>query len=287
MEHTMSPPRTAARLPRHPSRRTIAEAVQYSAPWHWLTSPQSYGLEHVPQKGPLLFVGNHTIFGVLDAPMLVLELYTKRGIFLRALGDHLHFRIPLWRDLLRRYGVVDGTRENCARLMRAGESILVFPGGGREVAKRRGEKYQLIWGHRIGFARLAIRFRCPIVPFAAVGAEEAFDILVDANDVLDSPLGAMLERLGARTDVIMPIVKGIGPTPLPRPERLYFYFPPPIDTRKYAGRYRDDAACYALRREVERAIRRGIRFLQAKQRADPERHLIPRLIRQLQGRTTS
>lgn len=280
----MPAPRKVAGLPAPPSRAVIAAAVQYSKPWHWLTSPQSYGLEHIPDHGPLLFVGNHTIFGVLDAPMMVLELYTKRGIFVRALGDHLHFRIPLWRDLLRRYGVVDGTRENCARLMRAGKSILVFPGGGREVAKRKGEKYQLIWGHRIGFARLAIQHRCPIVPFAAVGAEDALDILVDANDVLGSPLGAILERLGVRTDVIMPIVKGIGPTPLPRPERLYFYFAPPIETRKYAGRYKDDAACFALRHAVERAIQRGIRFLRAKQRADPERHLIPRLIRELRDR---
>ena len=237
-------------VPRSLSRRTIEASMQYFAPWYWLTAPRSYGLEHIPATGPLLFVGNHTIFGVLDAPMMLYELYSKRGIYLRALGDHMHFQIPFWGGLLRRYGVVDGTRANCARLMRAGHAILVFPGGGREVAKRRGEKYQLIWKNRVGFARLAIRYRCPIVPFAAVGAEEAFDILLDANDLLRSPLGAMLDRLGVRTDVIMPIVKGIGPTPLPRPERLYFHFAPPIDPRKFEGRYQDDEACYALRREV-------------------------------------
>lgn len=255
--------------------------MRFFRPWHWLTAPKSMGIEQVPDRGPLLFVGNHTIFGVLDAPMMFYELYAKRGIFLRALGDHAHFRIPLWGDLLRRYGVVDGTRENCASLMRAHESILVFPGGGREVAKRKGEKYQLIWKNRVGFARMAIRFGCPIVPFAAVGAEEAFDILLDANDLLASPLGAILNRFSVDTDVIMPIVKGIGPTPVPRPERLYFYFGPPVDTRRYMGRYQDDEACFAVRREVERAVRRGIRVLQAEQRRDPDRHLVPRLIKQL------
>jgi hypothetical protein len=34
--------------------------------------------------------------------------------------------------------------------------VLVYPGGGREVAKRKGEKYQLLWKERVGFARLAI-----------------------------------------------------------------------------------------------------------------------------------
>ena len=170
--------------------------------------------------------------------------------------------------------------------MRAHESILVFPGGGREVAKRKGEKYALIWKNRVGFAHMAIRFGCPIVPFAAVGAEEAFDILLDANDLMASPLGAILERLGVRGDVIMPIVKGIGPTPLPRPERLYFYFGAPIDTRRYKGRHQDTEACFAVRREVERVVRRGIRVLRTEQQRDPERHLLPRLIKQLRQRTS-
>jgi 1-acyl-sn-glycerol-3-phosphate acyltransferase len=252
--------------------------------WHWLTAPKALGIERVPDRGPLLFVGNHTLFGVLDAPMLFYELYSKRGIFLRALGDHRHFGVPLWGDWLRRFGVVDGTRENCAHLMRAHESILVFPGGGREVAKRKGEKYKLMWKNRVGFARMAIRFGCPIVPFAAVGAEEAFDILIDANELLATPLGAILNRLGVDTDLIMPIVKGIGPTPVPRPERLYFCFGPPIDTQRYQGQHQDDEACFAVRREVERAVRRGIRVLRAEQHRDPERHLMPRLIKQLQRR---
>lgn len=250
--------------------------MRFFRAWYWLTAPKSIGIEQVPDRGPLLVVGNHTLFGVLDAPMMLYELYAKRGIFLRSLGDHRHFQVPIWRDLLRSYGVVDGTRENCARLMQAHESILVFPGGGREVAKRKGEKYKLIWKNRVGFARMAIRFGCPIVPFAAVGAEEAFDILIDANEILASPLGAILKRFGVDPDVIIPIAR-----PLPRPERLYFYFGPAIDTRRYQGRYQDDEACFAVRREVERAVRRGIRILRAEQRRDPERHLLPRLIKQL------
>jgi hypothetical protein len=41
-------------------------------------------------------------------------------------------------------GVVLGTPEGCAELMVCGESIPVFPGGGREVCKRKGEKCELI-----------------------------------------------------------------------------------------------------------------------------------------------
>ena len=74
---------------------------------------------------------------------------------------------------------MEGTPENCAQLMRQGESILVFPGGSREVFKRKGEQYRLMWKERLGFARLAMAYRCTIVPFAAVGADDCYDIVFD------------------------------------------------------------------------------------------------------------
>jgi 1-acyl-sn-glycerol-3-phosphate acyltransferase len=121
-----------------------------------LTSPRCFGIDRIPEERPLLLVGNHTLYGVLDVPFLMRELYLARGIFVRVLGDHAHFRIPLWGRFLTEYGVVDGTPKNCAALLEAGQVVLVFPGGGREVAKRRGEKYRLLWKERLGFARMAI-----------------------------------------------------------------------------------------------------------------------------------
>jgi hypothetical protein len=42
------------------------------------------------------------------------------------------------------------------------------PGGAGEVFKGRGQDYKLLWKERLGFARMAIEFGYPIVPFAAV-----------------------------------------------------------------------------------------------------------------------
>jgi hypothetical protein len=56
--------------------------------------------------------------------------------------------------------VIDGTPENVRALVRAGDSIVVFPGGAREVFKRRGEKYTLLWG--TGAALRASRSRTGI-----------------------------------------------------------------------------------------------------------------------------
>ena len=75
---------------------------------------------------------------------------------MRSLGGHLHFRVPLWRDLLARFGTVDGRPENCEALMRAGESIVVFPGGAREVFKHKGAPLRTLMatsGHECALRR--------------------------------------------------------------------------------------------------------------------------------------
>jgi 1-acyl-sn-glycerol-3-phosphate acyltransferase len=269
----------------------IAELDRIVAPLKRLLSPVSFGIEHVPREGAVLLAGNHTIYGLLDIPMLGLEIYEKTGRAVRGLGDHNHFALPIWRDLLRRIGAVRGTRENCARLLEAGEAVLVFPGGGREVMKHKGEKYRLVWKERVGFARLAIEHGVPIVPFASVGVEDMFEIVVDADDVLASPLGSLLRALGITEkpwfrhgEILPPISRGTGPAGLPRLERQYFLFGAPIWTARFAGDHEDPEACLALRREVQAAVERGIAQLQQVRSGDPERYPLQRLLRWIASR---
>ncbi|MCA9519535.1 MAG: acyltransferase family protein [Myxococcales bacterium] len=249
----------------------IAELVE---PFRQFLDPYCEGIEGIPRQGPALFVGNHTLGGVFDAPIMYLELWRQRRIYPRALGHYIHFMIPIWRDWLERYGVVEGTRANCSRLMKEGHHVLVFPGGGREVAKRRGEKYQLIWKERTGFARMAIEHRCPIVPFSAVGVEDALDIVFDANDFHASAVGEWLRSMGLSLpdELLIPIFKGIGITPIPRPERLYFRFAEPIDTNEYADRGDIESASRQLRDRVRAIVEEGIGHLQTIQEADPKRN---------------
>jgi 1-acyl-sn-glycerol-3-phosphate acyltransferase len=250
------------------------------APWWTLTAPRFHGLENVPVDRPVLLVGNHTLMGLLDAPLMVVGLFELRGVRVRPLGDHVHFRIPGWRDLLRAYGTVEGSREACRALMRARESVLVFPGGAREVFKRKGEKYHLLWGERTGFAHLAIEHGYPIVPFAAVGAEECYDILVDAGDLLRA--AQLLGRL-PRAAEIPPLVRGLGPTVLPRPERFYFSFGAPIETDYLRGLDASERVCRTLREQVRAGIDAGIAFLLAERERDPDRHLVARVTHRLLG----
>lgn len=265
---------TALDLPRPPTERQMNRLVSATAPFARVTQPLVLGMDNVPDRGALL-VGNHTLFGLLDLPFMMAELWTQRGIVTRGLGDHGHYAIPVWRDLLERAGMVRGTRENARALMRDGQNVLVFPGGGGEVFKSRGEKYQLKWKERLGFARLAIEFGYPIVPFAAIGVEDMFDVVADDKSPGLAQVSALMKRLVGIP--LPPIARGIGATPLPRPQRLYFWFGEPIETDRFDGRSEDDDAARALRDEVKAAVEQGLDTLMAEREHDPKRGLLPRL----------
>ena len=267
------------------------ELRRIAGPLRALLSPVAIGLEHIPREGAVLLVGNHTIYGLVDIPMLGLAILDGTGRMVRGLGDHNHFALPLWRDVLTRLGAVRGTRENCAELFEKGEAVLVFPGGGREVMKRKGERYKLVWKERVGFARLAIEHGVPIVPLASVGVDDMFEIVVDAAEILRSPVGDLLRALGIPSqpwfrhgEILPPIARGKGPIGLPRLERQYFLFGPPIETKHLAGRHEDAKTCLALREEVSRAIEMQIADLLAVQAGDPERYPLQRLLRRIAAR---
>jgi 1-acyl-sn-glycerol-3-phosphate acyltransferase len=158
--------------------------------------------------------------------------------------------------------------------MRRGETLLVFPGGGREVAKRKGEKYRLLWGARSGFARLAVAHGYPIVPFATVGAEDALDIVVDTDHPLLAPARRLFGKISGSPD-LFPVVRGLGPTPIPRPERQYYWFGEPIDTTGIAAT--DDTGTARVRDATRAAVEQGIAFLIERRRTDPHRSVRQRL----------
>jgi 1-acyl-sn-glycerol-3-phosphate acyltransferase len=242
------------------------------APLARVTQPKVYGIERIPDRGVLL-VANHTIYGLVDVPFVIAELWKRSEIAVRGLGDDAHYAVPVWRNLLERAGMVRGTRENVRLLMRDGQNVLVFPGGAGEVFKQRGERYQLKWKERLGFARLAIEFSYPVIPLAMVGVEEMFDILTDDATPIVGEVSRLMQRLVGLP--LPPIGVGLGPL-LPRPERLYFWFGEPIDTSRFAGRADDDAA-RAVRDETRGAIERGIEYLRAERQDDPRRGLAARL----------
>lgn len=268
---------------------TEKQLWKLSAPLRTYFSPKFYGLEKLDPNKPVLMVGNHTIFGVIDVPLLLAQIYRERGIRVRTLADHQHYDIPIWRDMVERSGGVEGTRENCSKLMERGEHIMVFPGGAREVSKRKGEQYQLTWKRRIGFCKMAIQHGYNIVPFASVGPDDMYDIVVDAEDVIHSPVGKLLKKAGLLEkkgllrggDIIMPLTRGIGFTALPRPERFYFSIGDEIEVSRFQGKENDEDALFDLRDEVAFAIQSLIGEMLTVRENDIDKGIVRRVLNRL------
>ena len=91
-------------------------------PLRRVVDPVCLDAVRVPERGPALLVGNHTVYGLQDAPLMVAELHRRRGLFPRALGDHAHFVIPVWGDLLRAFGVSTARARTAAGCSQTGRS---------------------------------------------------------------------------------------------------------------------------------------------------------------------
>jgi 1-acyl-sn-glycerol-3-phosphate acyltransferase len=133
-----------------------------------------HGLQNVPE-GRALLVANHTFGWDIGFAAAAIWRESRRPVWM--LGEHAWWRVPFVRRVAAAVGMVDGTRKNIDRLLANDELVLVLPGGLREAMKPRELRYRLLWGDRYGFARAAIRNNAPIVPVAAIGADDVFDVV--------------------------------------------------------------------------------------------------------------
>lgn len=240
---------------------------------HAALQPKFLGADVLPAGNrKVIFVMNHQMGG-FEIPLFIEHCHVELDLFPRALADHFHFMVPGWGQVLRDNGAIDGTRENCSLVMGMGQPMLVFPGGGNEILKsRHDEKYALKWKDRAGFARLAMEHGYTIVPVAAVGLEDQFDVLADI------PIGGVLAYMGAkgsRAELTLPVM---APNSGNLGQRLYFRFLEPVDTTTMGGpgKAGDNAAVMVVRDLVKDRLEAGLQALLKERELDPERFIVCR-----------
>ena len=292
------------------------------------------GLDHVPvgsARGdrPVLLVGNHQTMAP-DLGFLIEAFIREKGVIPRGLahpviagggggrgtgaaaersgggGNGDGFLFETGDDAAAEgfgggiapftsFGAVPVSGANFYRLLAANETVLLFPGGVREAFKRKDEEYRLFWPSQPEFVRMAVRHGATIVPFGAVGADDAVEMIADADDVANLPFGlgaAAFERIrslpkarevdtrvtmdgGAEETFVQPIV---APRGVPR--RFYFKFATPIET---AGLYesgfsKDDAAVSRLYAEVREEVEESIDWLLRRRGEDPFENTLQRVV---------
>lgn len=149
----------------------------------WREGHEYVGLRVVRTKK--LAAGRPYIFGWHPHGILILSrLSMYGGIFealfpgieTRALGATPIFFWPGSREISLWLGAVDASVSVARRVLEAGLSIVVYPGGSREIFKtdKRSRETVLELKERTGFVRLAMQYGAPLVPVVVYGERSAY-----------------------------------------------------------------------------------------------------------------
>ena len=175
------------------------------------------GFENIPRDRAALLVLYHGLMP-LDGWYFSAWYYHQTGRMVRPLGDRFLFKTPGLAWLLRQGGAVPGEPQVALDLLSAGHLVLVSPGGVREALSGRQRHYQVIWGQRMGFARLAIEAGVAVLPAFTENVEELY-----RAPFCDRPF---FQRIYERTR--LPIVPVVGLGALPFPVKLRMHIGAPI-----------------------------------------------------------
>lgn len=210
--------------------------------------PRVIGAENLP-RGRALIIGCHSGVVPYDAACTLVAIHEVTGRFSRAIGDNLFGRSRSVERFLQQQGAVVGRPDVVARLLRAGNMVLVFPGGAKDMERPYLTQRYRVLPHRGfapghgGYIKLALRTQTPIVPLAVVGAEEAHLMLGSVR--------GLAQVLGLP---FFPFVV----FPMPLPVRLYIRFGTPITLRGIAADAKDQGRVDHLNEIVRRRLQRLI-----------------------------
>ncbi|KAK2977353.1 hypothetical protein RJ640_013332 [Escallonia rubra] len=246
------------------------------------------GLAGIPNKGPVLLVGNHMLLGREIIP-LVSEFIRENNVLVRGLAHPAFLKAGQSNefshyDFVKACGALPVTASNFFKLPATNSYALLYPGGLRESFHHKGEEYKLFWPEKPEFVRMAAKFGATIVPFGVVGEDDlAEQLVLDFNGMLTLPglnddIRRMNEEIRQFSELGERIYQEIhSPGLLPKiPGRLYFLFGKPIQTKGRAEILKDRECAKELYLQIKTEVERNIAYLIKKREEDPYRGIIQR-----------
>ena len=231
-------------------------------------------------------MGNHQLYG-FDGPLLVEEFVRERRRYVRPMVfppllaevsplAPFPYPLPGTKETFDRFGAVPVSARSLFKSLAANETVLLFPGGAREVFKRKGEEYTLFWPDDPDLVRLAARCNATLLPFSGIGGDESFTIALDSDELLAAPaVGDFFqERVGGMPSLVEDDVF-VPPFGAITPQRHYFLFGEPIATAGVDPADREAVA--AVYSELKRQVTDGLATLRQEVRpSDPYSDLVKR-----------
>ena len=216
--------------------------IRESLPGLWMLASLYFraevrGLQHIPEDGPVLLVGNHSGGNVTpDTHVFTLAFTTYFGVERRfhQLAHNLVLSLP-GLGILRKYGTVAANPANAERALREGAALLVYPGGDYEVHRPSWESARVDFGGRRGFIRLAMEHEVPLVPVVSIGGQETA-LFVSRGERLARVLGLdrMFRLKVLPISIALPWGLNVGDMlgHLPLPAKITIQVLPPLDVRE-------------------------------------------------------
>jgi 1-acyl-sn-glycerol-3-phosphate acyltransferase len=223
--------------------------IRENLPLAWLLATLWFrgevrNLGNVPERGPVLMVGNHSGGNVTpDTLLFTLAFSTYFGVerAFYQLAHNLVLVSPVGQ-ILRRYGTVPASPEHAQEALDAGAALLVYPGGDWEVHRPTWERNKVDFAGRKGFVRLALDADVPIVPVVSIGGQETA-LFLSHGGRLARALGVdrALRLKVIPISLAFPWGLNVGDLlgHIPLPAKLTVEVLPPIDVRERFGEQPD------------------------------------------------
>lgn len=130
------------------------------------------GLENIPLEGPALIVYYHGAIPI-DMYYLNSRMLLQRDQLIYTIGDRFLFKLPGWGTISEAFHISPGTVQSCVNILKDGNLLAISPGGVYE-AQFGDNYYELLWRNRIGFAKVALEAKAPIIPCFTQNLREGF-----------------------------------------------------------------------------------------------------------------
>jgi 1-acyl-sn-glycerol-3-phosphate acyltransferase len=247
--------------------------IRENLPLTWLAASLWYRAEvrnlgNVPERGPVLLVGNHTGGNMSPETFIfTLAFSTYFGVERRyhQLAHNLVLTSPLG-PFLRNFGTVAASHSNARKALDAGAAVLVFPGGDWEVHRPSWQSGRIAFGGRKGFVRLALDAGVPIVPVVTIGGQETALFLGQGGSLARLLRIDRLFRLKVLPLLVAPpwgLTIGDFLPRIPLPAKITIEVLPPIDLRDHFG---DDPDVNEVYEHVTRVMQEALDGLSAERR---------------------
>lgn len=197
------------------------------------------GAENLPREGGVLLITSH---GMATYELFLMggAIFKSTGRPMRSLAAGIWFRTDALGSVFERLGMVDTGPDVARQLLDAGNIVALAPGGTREAIRPWTKRFQVDWKGRTGFARLALEAQKPIVLVTCPAIDLVFKLY-------ENPLTTFAYR---QWKVPLPIMRGVGPTLIPRPIRLTAHCSPSFLPPKIAGERPTEDEVQAYRDEL-------------------------------------